>query len=305
LLGVDFSFPLLHGVLLYHYVASVTKQLPSSKKWIVLHLAPTLATFCYLVPFLFLPAEQKIAIFKNGGKEYLLFQQVLLLAVCFSGIVYVLWCTFLLSIHKKKIKNQFSDIEEINLQWLLFLVGGLGLVWALVIFTQNNSVIFLGVSLFVIFIGFFGVQQKDIFIKTGAVVSASPAKEVVKEKYTKSGLSEEKESLYYAKLEALIIEEKVYTNPEISLNLLASKLEIHPNYLSQVINHKTGKTFYDYINTFRVEEFKRLVILPENQQFTFISLAYTCGFNSKSTFNRYFKKTVQVTPSQYVKSIKR
>ncbi len=70
LLGLDFPLPLLHGVLLYYYVASVTKQFPKNKKLVLLHLIPTLATICYIIPFALLPAEVKIEVFKNGGKEY-------------------------------------------------------------------------------------------------------------------------------------------------------------------------------------------------------------------------------------------
>ena len=78
----------------------------------------------------------------------------------------------------------------------------------------------------------------------------------------------------------------------------------HPNYLSQVINEVEGINFYDYVNRLRVEEFKRLLSLPENQRFTLLALAYDCGFNSKSAFNRCFKKTTGLSPSEYAKQLK-
>ncbi len=176
-------------------------------------------------------------------------------------------------------------------------------MWALIV-TQNSTLIFISVSLFVILIGFFGVQQKNILGEPKRKIRPSKKEDETKEKYLNSGLSEEKEDMYYAKLNSLIHEEKIYTNAELSLSELASKIDIHPNYLSQIINNKEGKKFYDYINTFRVQEFKRLISLPDNQQFTLISIAYECGFNSKSTFNRYFKKITESTPSQYVKQLK-
>lgn len=71
---------------------------------------------------------------------------------------------------------------------------------------------------------------------------------------------------------------------------LARQLDIHPNYISQVINSVEQKNFYDFINEHRVEEFKQLVSLPENQHFTLLALAFECGFNSKTSFNRNFKK---------------
>jgi AraC-like DNA-binding protein len=57
--------------------------------------------------------------------------------------------------------------------------------------------------------------------------------------------------------------------------------------------------FYDFVNRYRLEEFKKLASDPKNRQFTMLALAFDCGFNSKSSFNRYFKKATGQTPSQY------
>ena len=300
LLGVQFPLPLLHGVMLYYYVSSVTNQGPKRRVTLTLHLVPAVVTLIYLIPFFLLSAEQKIEIFENEGKGYETFQLVLLITVFISGLAYVIWSSILLRNHKKRIRDEFSNIQDINLKWLQFLTYGLGIIWLLVIFTQNDLLIFGGVSLFVILIGFFGIQQKNIFNNPDKKEDNLPKKE----KYESSGLSSDKAEKYYQELHELIGREKIYTDPELSLSDLASKLEIHPNYLSQIINDKEGKTFYDYINTYRVKEFKQLIAEPENQQYTLIAIAYDCGFNSKSSFNRYFKKITGETPSQYVNALK-
>lgn len=98
-------------------------------------------------------------------------------------------------------------------------------------------------------------------------------------------------------------QEKMFTIPELTLTDLAIKLNIHPNYLSQVINDLEGLNFFNYINTLRVEEFKKLVSKPESKKYTFLSLAYECGFNSKTTFNRFFKKVTGLSPSEYVNKL--
>lgn len=311
LLGWKFPLPLLHGVLLYYYVSSVTNQFPKNK-WIALsHLIPAFITIVYLIPFFLLRAEQKFAVFKEEGKGYETFMQVLLIGIFISGVGYVVWSSLLLRIHKRRIRNEFSNIEEISLKWLQFLTYGLGLIWSIVIFTQNETLIFMGVSVFVILIGFFGIQQKNIFATKELVTIKQENREGEndeeinsKKKYSNSGLSKEKAAKYYEQLGQIMVQEKVYTHPELSLNDLASKLEIHPNYLSQIINNHENKTFYDYINEYRIEEFKRLISIPENQQFTLMAVAFDCGFNSKSTFNRYFKKITNQTPSQYLKVLK-
>lgn len=94
--------------------------------------------------------------------------------------------------------------------------------------------------------------------------------------------------------------EKLFKNAEISLLDIAQKLKVHPNNLSQVINSIEQKNFFDYINNYRIAEFKAIANLPINQKFTLLSLAYTCGFNSKTAFNRNFKNSTGLTPISYL-----
>jgi AraC-like DNA-binding protein len=70
-----------------------------------------------------------------------------------------------------------------------------------------------------------------------------------------------------------------------------------------VINEREGKNFYDYINCLRIEEFKRLAAAPENRKYTLMALAEECGFNSKSSFNRYFKKVTGKAPSEFMQAV--
>ena len=103
-----------------------------------------------------------------------------------------------------------------------------------------------------------------------------------------------------AKLLELIEIDKPHLNPNLSLRSLAGKLEIHPNQLSWLLNDGFGKNFNEFINHYRVEEFKALVKLPESAHLTIMSMAYDCGFNSKTVFNTYFKKETGLTPKQFL-----
>ena len=309
LLGIITTLPLLQSVFLYYYVSSVTNQFPK-KNWVaMLHLIPAISGNIYLIPFYMLSAQEKITVFESNGKGHEAFLIVGLILIYISGIIYVIWSGILLSKHKKNIRNQFSDIEEIELKWLQFLTYGIGAIWCIVIFTNNDLYIFSGVSVFVILIGFFGVQQRAIFTsRLIHLIKPSIEKKIMsnadkKKKYSTSGLTETVGEDLYKNLIQLITVEAYYKKPNLSLNNLASELNIHPNYLSQIINDKEGKNFYNFVNAFRVEEFKRIAVLPENKRFTLLSLAYDCGFNSKSSFNRYFKKHTCQTPSEYFKSI--
>jgi len=160
LLGLNMPLPLLHGPFLFLYTASLTNQLrPGKKIWI--HFIPAVVCWLYLISFYILPADQKIYIFQNRGKGYETFQAVNLVAIVISGIVYVVWSLFLLKRHRQTILNQFSYTEKINLRWLQFLIYGIGFIWVLVI--ASDEILFAGVVLFVILIGYFGIKQPGIF----------------------------------------------------------------------------------------------------------------------------------------------
>jgi AraC-like DNA-binding protein len=333
LLGIEIPFPLVHGPFLYLYTATMTNQLPADKKWGLLHFVVPILSVLLFSGFFSLPAGQKVEVYKNKGAGYESFITINLIAIYISGIVYVCWCSLLLWKHRKNIEAEFSDTEKINLNWLRYLVYGIGVIWILVLASDDNW-IFGSVVIFILLLGFFGIKQTGIFIplnklskaqepvaplinqikeenkihpETEAVnetINVSEEEEITekaKKKYSKSGLSDTDAEKIHAELTKLVNIDKVYTEPEITLSGLASKLNTHPNHLSQVINEREGKNFYDFINTLRIEEFKRLAAMPENKNYTILSLAYECGFNSKSSFNRYFKKVTGTPPSEHIK----
>jgi len=299
LLGVGMPLPLVHGVFLFLYVSFLTKQLPAKRWLLFLHFIPAVGFYIYLIHFFILPTEEKVEIFQNQGAGYEVFNTIRQYAVACSGIFYVAWSALLLKKHRHRIRDQFSDIERVNLQWLRVLTLGLGAIWALVIFIGDDFFVFTGVVIFIFLIGFFGFRQADIFSHS----EPDDINSEQKEKYQKSGLTDELSKNLHQKLLQLMKEEELYKRSELSIGDLAEKLNIHPNYLSQIINEREGKNFYDFVNTFRLEEFKRLIAFPKNQQLTLLSLAFDCGFNSKSSFNRFFKKATGQTPSEYFEKL--
>nr|WP_315201420.1 helix-turn-helix domain-containing protein [uncultured Flavobacterium sp.] len=105
-------------------------------------------------------------------------------------------------------------------------------------------------------------------------------------------------------LQDLMQEEKLYKYPELNLEELAQRLNVNPNILSQVINSIENKNFFDYINEQRIAEFIKISVLQENQRFTLLSLAFEVGFNSKTSFNRNFKRITGKTPTMYLREQK-
>lgn len=319
LLGFVIPLPLIHGPFLYLYTASVTNQLSNIYKNI-LHFFPVLISYISLSSFFQLPSETKIQVFENEGLGYETLLLTNLIATYLSGIIYVIWSFFLLKRHKSNIMNTFSYTERINLYWLRYLVYGIGILWLFVIIGEDELLFSITV-VFVIFIGYFGINQVGIFTKkkystSNEIVQIEKTEKRIIEresnndnenntrlKYEKSGLSNETAIEIHQLLTNKMKEKQLFINPEITLIELAEILNVHPNNLSQVINTFENKNFYDFINTKRIELFLTLIAKPENKKFTILSIAFDCGFNSKSSFNKYFKKETNLTPSEYIKSI--
>lgn len=308
-LGIERPLPLLQGPFLYIYTATSTRQ-PVLGKYPALHFAPWLLAHTLLIPFTLLPASEKIYVYQHQGLGYENVSEILVWAITLSGVVYIFLALRLLRQHKRNIEQQFSNTGNISLNWLRYLIYGLGAVWLMVI-VGDDKIIFATAVLFVLFLGYFGINQVGIFTQTPIVSNETNAQsdsgkeEMIVEstetkKYQKSGLTEEAAIDLHNKLVQLMADQKLFKNPELTLPELAQKLDVNPNTLSQVINSREGKNFYDYINLLRIADFKEQLQQPESQKYSLLGLATQCGFNSKTTFNRNFKKTTGLSPTEYL-----
>lgn len=97
-------------------------------------------------------------------------------------------------------------------------------------------------------------------------------------------------------------EEKWFQNPSLSLRELSENVNISSNKLSWLLNERIGQNFNEYINSFRLENFKENALNPGNSHLTLLALAYESGFNSKSVFNAFFKKIEGMTPKAWLRS---
>ncbi|QMU28632.1 helix-turn-helix domain-containing protein [Adhaeribacter radiodurans] len=121
-------------------------------------------------------------------------------------------------------------------------------------------------------------------------------------KYQKSSLKPEESQKYLNRLLDYMEEEKPYRQSNITIQDLAALLQIPKHHLSQIINNKLDKNFYDFINQYRVAEAQLLLVDPKFKHLTNLAIAEEAGFNSKATFNAVFKKQTGQTPSEYVRS---
>jgi AraC-like DNA-binding protein len=120
-------------------------------------------------------------------------------------------------------------------------------------------------------------------------------------KYAKSGLGERQLQDYMERLEELMRSEQAYLLSDLTLPRLARMLDCSVNHLSQVINAGFGRSFFDYVNRFRVERAKAMLCEADGQS-AVLNIAYSVGFNSNSAFYAAFKKYVGQTPAQFRRS---
>ncbi|MEM9723031.1 MAG: helix-turn-helix domain-containing protein [Bacteroidota bacterium] len=310
---LGFSFPLLNMPLLYGYIRALIGR-PLNPKELLSHVSPFLLYF-----FIFLGTKYLLDIEVQTAKGYLILEgpvpswlQLYPIPLAILGFVYCIWNLILLRQHKKNLPQIFSYSESINLNWIRYLIYGyllFTLFGLVLIFGATNFGLFdidsvfgilaAVIGLMVAATGFWGLQQTDIF--STVPTPSIPNIQAEAEPYQKSGLAPERAQRLAEQLRTFMEEEHLYLNEELTLPLLAEAVNLSPAHLSQVINQQFGKNFFDFVNAYRVEEAKKRLRNPEFSHFSILAIGLDCGFRSKSSFNRAFKKFVGSTPSEYRK----
>ena len=105
------------------------------------------------------------------------------------------------------------------------------------------------------------------------------------------------------KIEQLLQQDKLYEDPELSLQQMAKLLQTNPSQMSKMINQGFQMNFNDFINSYRIVAVKAKLAAGEQKTQTLLGIAYDCGFNSKATFNRAFKKFTQMSPKEWLEKL--
>lgn len=156
-----------------------------------------------------------------------------------------------------------------------------------------NAEISYTIDLVIFFVYFGGILFRAI---SSSHFSASLEKERT------TSIDKKEANLILSKLEELMYSEKLYLELDLSIGIVAEKLKTKENHLSEVLNSYKKQNFNEYINQFRLEEAKRLLLDSRNNHQTILEIVYASGFNSKSSFNQAFKTYTGMTPTQYKKS---
>lgn len=143
-------------------------------------------------------------------------------------------------------------------------------------------------------------QNKEEQTESISLPEQHPANE---EKHKTNRMSDAECKELYAKLAAYMETGRPFTNPELKMGDLASALGTSSHSLSYLLNQYLNQSYYDFINEYRIAEFKRLVVDSQYSRYTLTALAELCGFSSRASFFRSFKKSTGVTPNEYIRSV--
>jgi AraC-like DNA-binding protein len=224
-----------------------------------------------------------------------------------------LWNVFVLSLairhyrkYRRWLDENFSDTEKIKFDWLrnfLYVFSFVLILAALFDFTDSflfklSYVQYFYFELVLAFVTYYlaiagYLRSETIELNFGETESARTG-EPRKPLLSAGELEKTK-----ARLEKLMTTEKPFLNPQLTLNDLARQLGVNAAVLSHAINAGFGKNFNDFVNEFRIAEVKRKLQTGAAEKTNLLGVAFDCGFNSKATFNRAFKKFTGVSPKEF------
>jgi AraC-like DNA-binding protein len=218
----------------------------------------------------------------------------------YQVLVHRRWTTY-----QRLVEQEVSSTENVSIAWVRFFMIVFLLINILFLFSLFAAIHFkegswlplstaLTFSLSIFALGYKGILQREVFGNEVVDGKHSTEESVVKEKPDQHKLD---------KLVKYMDEKKPYLDAELTLTELAKGLNITRTQLSSLINEGTGNNFYDFINKYRVEEVKRLMVDPTMKNYNMLGLALEAGFKSKSTFNLIFKRFTGLTPSEYRKNL--
>ena len=340
LLGMLWPAKFLLGPFLYFYVRELTSPRRTVFSWTqFLNFLPATAAALLIVHHVSAYGNAPgwacaicSSVFIEGGQIPPRAIAIILLALQ-KNPYYILSFLLIMS-YSAKIKQSFSSLGKISLSWLrtiLLLFFTVFFIFIFFIFfsahfgieRQIVYILFLCLAAITSVMAFKAILQPEIFlqieiahqaelIRTGqsTVLDApSPTPDILqngngmlhKEKYRKSFLANERAAEIARKLLQLMETEKPFLNPDLTLLELADRLSVSANHLSQVINREMNKSFFDFVNEYRVQEAKRLLNSPQSVHLSIFGIALDAGFNSKSAFYNAFSKHLGMTPSGYRK----
>jgi AraC-like DNA-binding protein len=285
---IRLSHPLdfVPGPLLYLYLRTLTDRRQLRRRD-VLHFVPAIACAVYLLPYYFHSAAYKLA--DHNSPAYANWYYLR------TGLAIAIAGCYVVAGLRLALKNRNADSQ---LRFVSIAFGG-----ALAVAAGRYVFDFLFPAYTPLTNWVLPIVGAGVLYGMTYIGLRDPAVTVAKgRKYETSSLTKERADQGLQSLIRTLENDKVFLEPDITLNSLADRLGIPAPHLSQIVNERLNQTFSDLINSYRVEEVKRRFADPACRHYSLLAIAEEVGFRSKSSFNTVFKKHTRMTPSDYRKT---
>ncbi|MBY5933986.1 helix-turn-helix transcriptional regulator [Tateyamaria omphalii] len=308
--------------LLWLYVSRLTHdptQEAQTPNWAWHGLPIGFATVLYFY-ILLLPASQKAGLHPeatdlNGLQTAAILGLYAATVIFFVLLpIYAILILQRLSKYRSRLKDLFASTENRELAWAWWLAALVIVFWCFNVITLAVSLVKPGLPGFAIFdtflaaivinyvlmwsIALWGTRQRPGIEPPATGLPTGEQNGLPMRKYGKSGLSDDRLDRIAGKIEALMRDERLFLEPDLSLWDLANRIGVTTHYASQALNEKIGVRFFDYVNRWRIHDATDRL---RDTDATILEITYDVGFNSRSSFYTAFKRELGMTPSQYRK----
>ncbi len=302
---LNYAIPLLYGTLLWFYSRALTNARFAFTKIDGLHFLPFIIFSCIIISPLLLGTT--LIESKHVGYPF-----IKLLITPF----YLFGTLLLLKKYRKQLKEAYSYELEVNLMWLTWIVAGAIVLWLIAtsgyiynIFSDQQMTLlfdfyvigFLAIYLFAL--TYVAITRTDIFSKYTEKVIPTKIAEIEPDEIAEIEPITGHYSEELKNLKKIVEDKELYLDPLLSINKLSEITKIPQYKISKILNSQLDQSFYDFINGYRIEAVKTQMDNGAADDLSILGIAMDCGFNSKASFNRVFKKREGITPSQYLKGL--
>jgi AraC-like DNA-binding protein len=278
--------------LYFLYVENLIYKIDRS--FVLKHLSVGIIEFLIFLVLFFVPVEYSVSLLYRYEWLYNTIYASLLNFFCLSYLIYIL---LRLKIYRKR-SLQINSDDTVNASWLQKTTILLVILYSFQFIASNfimldiyKEIIYITDSIlatvFIYWISIFGIKNR-VMLKLDSNIPKAPNQKM-----------EELEESEYLKLKELVQEEKLFKNTNLNIYTLSEVSGISTRRISQLINYFYENNFNSFINSFRINEAKKMINSKDFEHYTIEAIAKEAGFNSKSSFNTYFKNQEGMTPTAY------